>query len=68
MNLLSLCFQLLSKPKFSSIEKIKTVGSTYMAAAGLNENERQSYDDCVSVLCVNCLYIFTEFYRCYRLG
>ncbi|RCN36253.1 adenylate/guanylate cyclase catalytic domain protein, partial [Ancylostoma caninum] len=30
---------LLSKPKFSSIEKIKTVSSTYMAAAGLNEME-----------------------------
>lgn len=27
--------QLLSKPKFSAIEKMKTVGSTYMAAAGL---------------------------------
>uniref|UniRef100_A0A096MHP6 Adenylate cyclase type 4 n=1 Tax=Poecilia formosa TaxID=48698 RepID=A0A096MHP6_POEFO len=26
---------LLSKPKFSSVEKIKTIGSTYMAAAGL---------------------------------
>lgn len=26
---------LLSKPKFSSIEKIKTIGSTYMAACGL---------------------------------
>lgn len=30
-----LFFQLLSKPKFSSVEKIKTIGSTYMAAAGL---------------------------------
>ena len=28
-------FQLLSKPKYSSVEKIKTIGSTYMAAAGL---------------------------------
>lgn len=27
--------QLLSKPKFSCVEKIKTIGSTYMAAAGL---------------------------------
>lgn len=27
--------QLLSKPKFCSVEKIKTIGSTYMAAAGL---------------------------------
>ncbi|KHN76453.1 Adenylate cyclase type 1 [Toxocara canis] len=36
--------KLLSKPKFSSIEKIKTVASTYMAAAGLNEQE--TLDDC----------------------
>lgn len=28
--------QLLLKPKFSSVEKIKTIGSTYMAAAGLS--------------------------------
>ncbi|CAB3399043.1 unnamed protein product [Caenorhabditis bovis] len=36
--------KLLSKPKFSSVEKIKTVGSTYMAAVGLNESETD-YDD-----------------------
>ncbi|XP_078393746.1 adenylate cyclase type 4-like [Cetorhinus maximus] len=28
--------ELLSKPKFSGVEKIKTIGSTYMAASGLN--------------------------------
>uniref|UniRef100_A0A668AM73 Adenylate cyclase type 7 n=1 Tax=Myripristis murdjan TaxID=586833 RepID=A0A668AM73_9TELE len=28
--------ELLSKPKFSGVEKIKTIGSTYMAAAGLS--------------------------------
>ncbi|XP_077399485.1 adenylate cyclase type 2 [Vanacampus margaritifer] len=33
--------ELLSKPKFSSVEKIKTIGSTYMAATGLS----QSWDD-----------------------
>ncbi|XP_077356482.1 adenylate cyclase type 2 isoform X2 [Festucalex cinctus] len=33
--------ELLSKPKFSSVEKIKTIGSTYMAATGLT----QSLDD-----------------------
>lgn len=27
---------MLSKPKFSGVEKIKTIGSTYMAAAGLS--------------------------------
>lgn len=30
------CFQLLLKPKYSGIEKIKTIGSTYMAASGLH--------------------------------
>lgn len=37
------CLQLLSKPKFSVLEKIKTIGSTYMVAAGLQpgkEGER----------------------------
>ncbi|CAG0887042.1 unnamed protein product [Darwinula stevensoni] len=33
--------KLLLKPKFSSIEKIKTIGSTYMAAAGLQPGERK---------------------------
>ncbi|KAM9833029.1 adenylate cyclase type 2 [Syngnathus typhle] len=33
--------ELLSKPKFSSVEKIKTIGTTYMAATGLT----QSSDD-----------------------
>uniref|UniRef100_A0A3P9MKP3 adenylate cyclase n=1 Tax=Oryzias latipes TaxID=8090 RepID=A0A3P9MKP3_ORYLA len=30
--------ELLQKPKFSSVEKIKTIGSTYMAAAGLSHS------------------------------
>lgn len=38
-NLLSV--QLLSKPKFSGVEKIKTIGSTYMAATGLNATSGQ---------------------------
>ena len=29
-------FKLLDKNKFSGVEKIKTIGSTYMAATGLN--------------------------------
>lgn len=33
---LLLVLQLLLKPKFSGVEKIKTIGSTYMAAAGLS--------------------------------
>ncbi|KAI6198439.1 Adenylate cyclase type 1 [Aphelenchoides besseyi] len=35
--------KLLSKPKFSCIEKIKTVHSTYMAAAGLTETDFDDY-------------------------
>ncbi|XP_041635932.1 adenylate cyclase type 2-like [Cheilinus undulatus] len=30
--------ELLSKPKFCTVEKIKTIGSTYMAAAGLTQS------------------------------
>ncbi|XP_071959722.1 adenylate cyclase type 2-like [Antedon mediterranea] len=40
--------ELLSKPKYSCVEKIKTIGSTYMAAAGLhqdNENNDSSFND-----------------------
>ncbi|RXN25026.1 adenylate cyclase type 4-like protein [Labeo rohita] len=40
--------ELLNKPKFSAVEKIKTIGSTYMAAAGLikpaKAEERQACD------------------------
>ncbi|KAJ7419743.1 hypothetical protein WISP_52376 [Willisornis vidua] len=37
---------LLSKPKFSGVEKIKTIGSTYMAATGLSAtpNQEQSQE------------------------
>jgi hypothetical protein len=33
---------LLSKNKYSCVEKIKTIGSTYMAAAGLNIGAEKS--------------------------
>ncbi|KAJ7306064.1 hypothetical protein JRQ81_010430 [Phrynocephalus forsythii] len=33
--------ELLSKPDYSSIEKIKTIGATYMAASGLNASPGQ---------------------------
>lgn len=45
------CFQvsdfdeLLRTPQFASIEKIKTIGSTYMAASGLNPGMRQRSDN-----------------------
>ncbi|XP_075160784.1 adenylyl cyclase 78C isoform X2 [Haematobia irritans] len=34
--------ELLEEPRFSSIEKIKTVGATYMAASGLNSDHLRS--------------------------
>ncbi|XP_043937915.1 adenylate cyclase type 7 [Protopterus annectens] len=37
--------ELLSKPKFSSVEKIKTIGSTYMAATGLSNTQGQENQD-----------------------
>ncbi|XP_042876635.1 adenylate cyclase type 2-like [Penaeus japonicus] len=45
--------ELLSKPKFSVIEKIKTIGSTYMVAAGLHpgkENARDRTEYCLVLL------------------
>ncbi|EFO17224.2 hypothetical protein LOAG_11276 [Loa loa] len=34
--------ELLDRPDFSQVEKIKTIGPTYMAAAGLNPDQRRS--------------------------
>ncbi len=34
--------QLLEKPKYSRVEKIKTIGATYMAAAGLTGTDSQN--------------------------
>lgn len=45
--------QFLSKPKFSSVEKIKTIGSTYMAAAGLTQ----------SSVCDDRKVIFSFYYK-----
>jgi len=48
--------ELLEKPKFNSIEKIKTIGATYMVAAGLTP--KAVYDgndnDFVQHICVLC--------------
>lgn len=35
--------ELLDEERFDSIEKIKTVGSTYMAASGLNPSKKVSF-------------------------
>lgn len=37
--------ELLDKPEFYSVEKIKTIGSTFMAASGLNSQMRQQQGD-----------------------
>uniref|UniRef100_A0A3Q0RI19 adenylate cyclase n=1 Tax=Amphilophus citrinellus TaxID=61819 RepID=A0A3Q0RI19_AMPCI len=45
--------ELLSKPKFSSVVKIKTIGSTYMAAAGLTmsyTNVRSMVDFAIALM------------------
>lgn len=36
--------KLLMQPRFRSIEKIKTIGATYMAASGLNPNHKVAYE------------------------
>ncbi|CAG4940401.1 unnamed protein product [Colias eurytheme] len=38
--------ELLERPQFQHVEKIKTIGSTFMAASGLNPNLRQSSQSC----------------------
>jgi len=34
--------ELLDEPRFKNIEKVKTVGATYMAASGLNPSQKVS--------------------------
>ncbi|KAF4521470.1 hypothetical protein B566_EDAN001767 [Ephemera danica] len=40
--------ELLDEPRFKSVEKIKTVGATYMAAAGLNPGSEADEESCES--------------------
>ncbi|XP_034823896.2 adenylyl cyclase 78C-like isoform X1 [Maniola hyperantus] len=49
--------RLLMQPKFKCIEKIKTIGATYMAASGLNPNHKIGDDDCKH-LCALVDYAF----------
>ncbi|XP_061534558.1 adenylate cyclase type 9 isoform X1 [Phycodurus eques] len=37
--------ELLRKPEFKSVEKIKTIGATYMAASGLNVQQLAEYEE-----------------------
>uniref|UniRef100_A0A671SQL8 adenylate cyclase n=1 Tax=Sinocyclocheilus anshuiensis TaxID=1608454 RepID=A0A671SQL8_9TELE len=50
--------ELLSKPKFSGVEKIKTIGSTYMAATGLNATPGPEYIQVSEILHPNYLFIY----------
>lgn len=46
-----LLLKLLLKPKFSGIEKIKTIGSTYMTASGLRPGKEEgAYVSCDIVI------------------
>ncbi|CAG9576192.1 unnamed protein product [Danaus chrysippus] len=49
--------KLLMQPRFKSIEKIKTIGATYMAASGLNPNHKSADEDCEH-LCALVDYAF----------
>ncbi|XP_048005531.1 adenylyl cyclase 78C-like [Leguminivora glycinivorella] len=48
---------LLREPRFKSIEKIKTIGATYMAASGLDPNDKTCDEDCEH-LCALVDYAF----------
>lgn len=37
-NVITICSQIISEEKYRQLEKIKTIGSTYMAASGLNDS------------------------------
>uniref|UniRef100_A0A8C2D5J8 adenylate cyclase n=1 Tax=Cyprinus carpio TaxID=7962 RepID=A0A8C2D5J8_CYPCA len=50
--------ELLNKPKFSAVEKIKTIGSTYMAAAGLTK-PASAEERRVRLLYVRCMLDFS---------
>ena len=50
--------QLVSKPQYSLVEKIKTIGSAYMVAAGLTP---QVEDTCLEVIAVEIFQGFMPF-------
>ncbi|KAK2145293.1 hypothetical protein LSH36_690g04060 [Paralvinella palmiformis] len=53
--------QLLSKPKYSSVEKIKTIGSTYMAATGLQKMKHKRKDSKDANKWEHHIIVMTEF-------
>ena len=63
----SILLQLLLKPKFSSIEKIKTIGSTYMLASGLRPPGAENKNGVrFSLFCVICTIIL-EYRKVFKL-
>ena len=43
------CIKLLERPKYCRIEKIKTIGSTYMAASGLSDGDDSATQAVISM-------------------
>ena len=59
--LMIILLQLVSKPQYSLVEKIKTIGSTYMVAAGLTP---QVEDTCPEVKAVEMFQsVYTIHFR-----
>lgn len=52
---------LMDEPQFATVEKIKTVGATYMAASGLNPTRQVT----LSKIFMNFLNLYS-FYRVFR--
>lgn len=50
--------KLLLKPKYSGIEKIKTIGSTYMVASGLRPGKEEGATVSIPFTLVNIEYIY----------
>lgn len=49
--------KLLLKPKFSGIEKIKTIGSTYMVASGLRPGKEEGAFVSILFVVFNCPFV-----------
>lgn len=60
--------KLLLKPKFSGIEKIKTIGSTYMLASGLRPGKEEGAFVSVKVNFFSCLTFNRSFGFCVNLS
>jgi class 3 adenylate cyclase len=52
--------QLLLRPKFSAVEKIKTIGSTYMAASGLSPGNQVHTCKEICTWCISVWYLVLQ--------